>query len=140
KQWIKVYDSWASITTSGLRPLVLRFAEDKGHERSVPRFWTLASRLRPGPAGPLDGVNIALDPGHLGGQWARMEERWFQLGDDTKPVTEGDMTLRVAKLLASRLRVLGADVSLIRRDNEPLTKLRPEDLREAAKAELEREG
>ena len=42
-----------------------------------------------------------------------MEERWFQVGD-TKPVQEGDLTLQVARLLAPRLRELGAKVSFVR--------------------------
>ena len=61
---------------------------------------------------PLSGLKIALDPGHLGGKWAKMEERWFQVGD-SQPVQEGDLTLRVARLLATRLRDLGAKVSFV---------------------------
>ena len=67
-------------------------------------------RLR-AEAAPLAGFHIALDPGHLGGTWAQMEERWFKI-DDAPPVQEGDMTLRVARLLAPRLESLGAKVSL----------------------------
>ena len=44
-----------------------------------------------------------------------MEERWFQVGD-SKPVQEGDLTLRVSRLLATRLRDLGAKVSFVRSD------------------------
>ena len=42
------------------------------------------------------GLNVTLDPGHLGGRWAKMEERWFQV-DDQPPVEEGELTWRVAK-------------------------------------------
>ena len=49
------------------------------------------------------------------GNWAKMEERWFQVGD-SKPVQEGDLTLRVSRLLATRLRNLGAKVSFVRND------------------------
>jgi hypothetical protein len=34
---------------------------------------------------PFSGMRIALDPGHLGGEWARMEGRWFQIGAETSP-------------------------------------------------------
>ena len=61
----------------------------------------------------LPDLHIALDPGHLGGTWAKMEERWFKIGD-APPVQEGDMTLRVAQMLAPRLEPLGAKVSLVR--------------------------
>jgi N-acetylmuramoyl-L-alanine amidase len=106
--------------------------------RPAPRYWTPASALPPA-ALPLTGVSVALDPGHLGGKWAKMEERWFQIGN-TKPVTEGDMTLSVAKLLSARLEALGAEVFLVRSAAGPVTDDRPADLRRAAHAELKRLG
>ena len=116
----------------------LRFAAAPAAAKPVPRFW----RPRPAiPAGaqPLSGVKIAIDPGHLGGPWAKMEERWFQLGESI-PITEGDLTLRVAQLLEPQLTALGAQVSLVRDATEPVTSDRPEALREAARAELALEG
>jgi hypothetical protein len=118
----------------------LRFAKDAAVAKAAPRFWRTPAQLGAAPEGqPLAGLNIALDPGHLGGAWAQMEERFFQIGE-SRPVTEGDMTLRVAKMLAPKLRALGAQVSLVRDTTEPVTKDRPETLREAARAELAREG
>src|SRR5437899_3495610 len=77
----------------------LRFAQDEASREPVPRLWRPAKSLAPAkPEKPLSGLRIALDPGHLGGTWAKMEERWFQVGD-TKPVTEGDLTLRVSRML-----------------------------------------
>ena len=65
----------------------------------MPRLWRPAKSLPPAkPEKPLSGLRIALDPGHLGGKWAKMEERWFQVGDSA-PVQEGDLTFRVARLL-----------------------------------------
>src|SRR5204863_7956355 len=88
-----------------------RFAQNATARRPVPRLWRPAKSLPPAKAEkPLSGLKIALDPGHLGGNWAKMEERWFQVGD-SQPVEEGDLTLRVARLLAPRLRKLGARVS-----------------------------
>jgi N-acetylmuramoyl-L-alanine amidase len=88
---------------------------------------------------PLAGLKIAIDPGHIGGKWAKMEERWFQIGNSA-PVMEGDMTLRVAKLLVPRLKALGAQVSLTRSGSEPLTSRRPADLRKAAVESLREKG
>ncbi len=88
---------------------------------------------------PLSGLKVALDPGHLGGNWAKMEERWFQVGD-TKPVQEGDLTLQVARLLAPRLRQLGAKVSYVRNSDEPTTAKRPDDFRELSKKILIKNG
>ena len=112
----------------------LRFAKDVAGAKSVPRFWHPKSTTADA-AHPLAGVKIALDPGHLGGEWAKMEERWFQLGESV-PVTEGDMTLHVAKLLAPQLAALGAEVSFVRANPGPVTLLRPSDLRDAARADL----
>jgi hypothetical protein len=117
--------------------LILRFAKDDASRKRVPRWWHPASALRPAPSSqPLSGVQIALDPGHLGGRWARMEERWFQV-DDSKPVKEGDMTLRVARLLAPRLRKLGASVSFVRNRTHPATPKRPDDFVHLARKILE---
>jgi hypothetical protein len=87
----------------------------------------------------LSGIKIALDPGHIGGDWAKMEERWFKSGDAV-PVEEGEMTLRVAKMLAAKLRGLGAIVSFVRDKPEPVTRFRPEDFRETARSILKAGG
>jgi hypothetical protein len=68
-----------------------------------------------------------------------MEERWFQVGE-SKPVQEGDLTLRVSRLLATRLRDLGAKVSFVRSTDEPATGKRPDDFRELARKILIRNG
>jgi hypothetical protein len=105
----------------------LRFAKDDASRKRVPRWWWLARVMDPATnRRPLSGLQIALDPGHLGGRWAKMEERWFQV-DDSKPVEEGNMTLRVARLLAPRLRRLGASVSFVRNSTRPATPKRPDD-------------
>jgi hypothetical protein len=84
-------------------------------------------------------LKIALDPGHIGGAWAKMEERWFKSGD-AAPVEEGEMTLKVAKMLAKRLSALGARVSFVRDKTEPVTPYRPADFMEAARASLRASG
>ncbi|MEA3211129.1 MAG: hypothetical protein QOE70_4186 [Chthoniobacter sp.] len=133
----------AAVIKASLRPASewrLRFAPDAAGARRPPRYWRSAAELGPAPAGrPLAGVKIALDPGHLGGEWAKMEERWFQVGE-SKPVAEGTMTLRVADLLAPQLRALGAEVMFVRDRLEPTTPDRPETLRDAARAELALQG
>ena len=106
----------------------------------MPRLWRPAKSLPPAkPEKALLGLKIALDPGHLGGKWAKMEERWFQVGN-SPPVQEGDLALRVARLLVPRLRELGAKVSFVRSSNEPITSKRPDDFRELAKRILIKNG
>jgi hypothetical protein len=133
----------AAIVRSTLHPAAewqLHFAPEGGAEKIPPRYWRPASTLDPAPIDrPLAGVKIALDPGHLGGEWAKMEERWFQVGL-SQPVAEGEMTLRVANLLAPQLRALGAEVSFVRDHLGPTTPERPATLAAAARAELALQG
>ncbi|MCX6966636.1 MAG: hypothetical protein NTZ46_02465 [Verrucomicrobia bacterium] len=117
----------------------LEFAKDAASAVPVPRYWTPPGALKKIPGKPLAGYTIALDPGHLGGRWARMEERWFQIGD-AAPVMEGEMVWLTAQHLSDRLKTLGANVVLVRKGSEPVTGERPRSLRREAKAELAREG
>jgi N-acetylmuramoyl-L-alanine amidase len=119
---------------------VLQFA-GAASNKPPKRYWRPAAQLPPiaDPAKPLEGLHVAIDPGHIGGRWAKMEERWFQIGAGT-PVREGDMTLATAKILQPLLEAMGARVSLVRRSLEPVTPLRPADFKEAARLELEKLG
>jgi N-acetylmuramoyl-L-alanine amidase len=118
----------------------LRFARSDRDRQTPPRFWRTPRAVpRRKQAGVLTGLKIALDPGHIGGAWAKMEERWFKSGE-AAPVEEGEMTLKVAQLLAERLRALGARVSFVRDKTEPVTPYRPDDFKEAARASLRAGG
>jgi len=120
---------------------VLDFAKSEADRLPVTHSWTAPAALPPTTkgVGPLAGFHIALDPGHLGGTWAQMEERWFKIGD-VAPVQEGDMTLHVAQLLKSRLESLGAKVSMLRETTEPITPYRPSDFEDIARQLLQRDG
>lgn len=139
---IKIEENDARILTkSGSQDcFVLRFAKSDAERLQWPRGWTEAGGLNPRQKGkPLAGFHIALDPGHLGGIWAKMEERWFKIGDK-EPVQEGDMTLHVAQMLKPRLESLGARVTLLREKAEPITPCRPSDFEEIARKILELAG
>ncbi len=104
-----------------------------------PVFWRRARDLAPSPspvARPLEGARIVIDPGHIGCEWARMEERWFHVGEKNKsqPVMEGAMTLKVARHLRPLLMKLGAEVTLAREAEEPVTPLRPKDFADGSGA------
>ncbi|MBP7948051.1 MAG: N-acetylmuramoyl-L-alanine amidase [Verrucomicrobiales bacterium] len=107
-----------------------------------PRYWRPAAELPPlrDPARPLEGIHIALDPGHIGGNWAHMEERSWRHSADQQPIKEGDITLTTARLLQPMLEELGAKVSLVRSRLDPVTPLRPADFLSAATAELLKPG
>src|SRR5437667_852637 len=118
----------------------LHFARDETAPKLVPRLWRPAKSLPPAqPDKPLANLRIALDPGHLGGKWAKMEERWFQVGE-TEPVKEGDLTLRTARILAPKLRRLGAKVFFARNNAQPITSKRPGDFKELARKILIKNG
>ncbi|MFN5959932.1 MAG: hypothetical protein ACK5CW_00465 [Verrucomicrobiota bacterium] len=119
---------------------VFPFASRSTPSPAAARFWRRAEDLPPvSPTRPLDGVRIAIDPGHLGGPWATMEQRSFQ-HRDSPPIREGDLTLTTAQLLKPRLENLGASVFLVRDSSSPLTPLRPAELVTAARQSLATEG
>jgi len=112
----------------------LQFAPSKDASAPLPyHYATHASSSD--PSKPLKGIKIALDPGHLGGDWAKLEARWFQIGNDP-PVMEGNLTLITCKILADRLEADGATIIWAKHDHEPTTDLRPDDLRSEAEAAL----
>jgi len=101
------------------------------------RYWRPLSELGPATAEhPLAGLRIALDPGHLGGVWGKMEARSFSFNGEP-PVQEGDLALRVAQLLRPRLEALGAQVSFVRDRPGPVTGEKFEDVHPANWAEVE---
>lgn len=123
----------------------LFFATSPGSARPS-RFWRSVQELPPArsPDQPLDGLRIAIDPGHIGGDWAKMEHRWFHIlfgvtGDPkepapaTLPVKEGDVVLQVARRLEAKLVRLGAKVVLVRSQATPVTSKRPPDFLETAR-------
>ena len=132
RNWFEVGPQDVKIVTSPGNHLRLRFSPE-GLESTPPRYWRPATALPPAPADrPLDGLRIAIDPGHIGGRWGKMEERWFQI-PGSQAVQEGDMTLKVAQLLKPRLERLGATVTMVRDQTEPVTGIRPEMLQEEAR-------
>ena len=79
----------------------------------------------------ISGSKILIDPGHIGGDFSEMEGRHFAIGDD-EPVKEGELALSVALKLKSELEKKGAFVSLSRKENQPVTQLRPKNFKELA--------
>ena len=76
---------------------------------------------------PLAGLRVAIDPGHIGGPWAQMEERSTRY-NGSSPVQEGDLNLITGRLLKAELTNLGATVFEVRDSTEPVTPYRPEDM------------
>jgi len=137
KQVIEIEQESVSILTGqGHTWYRLAFADPELTAAPVARYWQPASaRETIVPEQPLAGVRVAIDPGHIGGAFAHLEERWFRIGQG-QPVAEGDMTLRVAELLKPRLEALGAAVTLVRATPEPVTKAVPATFIDLASQQL----
>ena len=80
--FIVIDDAGARIATGVAAPddmFHLRFAADAA-AMPTPRDWKTTAGLPPAPPDkPLAGLHIAIDPGHIGGAWAKTEERWLQV-------------------------------------------------------------
>jgi hypothetical protein len=76
---------------------------------------------------PLNGLRVAIDPGHIGGPWAQMEERSTRY-HGSAPVQEGDLNLITGRILKQELTDLGASVFEVRDSTEPVTPYRPADM------------
>lgn len=117
-------ERWYTLTSSCLK----MYASPDDKLRDVPEF-TLYLGSLPKPKRhfpeckntkhPLAGLKIAIDPGHIGGQYARLEERYIDLLPRAQqqifePLTfhEGALTTRTAEKLKRELEALGAIVLL----------------------------
>lgn len=132
KKYFHLSDDHVMIKTAAMRTdefFRLEFAPNQSSAKPAQKSWRTPAEMPQitQENRPLDGIHIAIDAGHIGGNWAQMEERWFRIGD-SMPVMEGEMTLRVAHLLKPEIEKLGATVSLVRDRTEPLTTARPESL------------
>jgi len=140
RDWIKLTPSQAFITPhEGAVPIILPLAPPGSSPKTPPRYWRTRNERHPQTGKPLGGLRVAIDPGHLGGRFAKMEARWFRIGNQ-HPVEEGEMTLIVAKILKQRLESMGAEVWLTRSKNGATTPLRPDGLKRVAIGSLREEG
>jgi N-acetylmuramoyl-L-alanine amidase len=81
---------------------------------------------------PLNGLRVAIDPGHIGGPWAQIEERSTRY-HGSAPVNEGDLNLITGRILKQELIDMGATVYVVRDSTEPVTPYRPGDMLEPAR-------
>jgi N-acetylmuramoyl-L-alanine amidase len=115
----------------------LQFAPPSQAREPMRWFRTPAEfRARPHPLDkPLEGLRIAIDPGHIGGPWAEMEERSTRYRGSA-PVREGDLNLITGRLLKDELTKLGANVFEDRDSTDPVTPYRPRDFMPEAREML----
>ncbi len=113
---------------------VLQFAPPN-HPRAPMRWFRTPAEVRTmsHPLDkPLNGLRVAIDPGHIGGPWAQMEERSTRY-NGSAPVQEGDLNLITGRLLKQELTNMGATVFMVRDSTEPVTPYRPGDMIEQAR-------
>jgi N-acetylmuramoyl-L-alanine amidase len=138
---VEVHEKHAELRAGGNKRMRLHFAPADGI--TPERYWRAATEL-PDVDGlvskPLQGLRIAIDPGHIGGEWAKVEERWYQIGGEGIEVMEGELTLATAKVLKTKLEMLGAEVWLLREKHQPVTRKRAVDFIELARSVLAKSG
>jgi len=115
--WYKVSSETLTIYASpedklkDLPEFTLRFGTKEKAVQIFPSFEN--------PHTPLKGLRVAIDPGHMGGKFARLEEKYVHmLPSEEKGIdqeiefNEGELALLTAKKLAQKLKSLGAKVLL----------------------------
>jgi N-acetylmuramoyl-L-alanine amidase len=118
----------------------IEFLTPKEKPAEIQRYWRRPDELPPlNGRPPLSDMNVALDPGHIGGAYAKIEERFLSFAPG-ESIQEGDLSLLTAQLLKKRLETLGAVVTLVRENSEPVTSFRPADLRLVAQSILRDAG
>ncbi|MDB4313918.1 N-acetylmuramoyl-L-alanine amidase [Akkermansiaceae bacterium] len=136
EQWIATNKRNAMIKAGG-ETYLLEFAQTPKRAPGALFPWKKKSELPASTTHPLTGLHIALDPGHIGGDFAEMEERHLSYGDHG-PIQEGTMTLLTAQHLRNHLERLGANVTLVRKDNTPVTSVRPENFKDRDRRSAEK--
>ena len=99
------------------------------------RYWRTPEEIRAEHtegALPLDGLHLALDPGHIGGRWAEDEGRHFRIAEEDYYVCEGELVLEVAQRVKDELVALGCEVTLLREENLQVNPRSPIDYLELA--------
>lgn len=139
--WTLEADGVVIKTGDPLKPEVrIAFAPRSQSPLPGARTWRTAAEMPPLKGRPLlSDIHIAIDPGHIGGGYAKMEERMLSFAPG-ESIQEGDLTLTTAQVLAERLKALGAYVSLVRDRAEPVTQQRPSDFVIQAKQILAEAG
>lgn len=122
KKWIIIDEEKK---TASLGDFTLFFSDSDQNPPGAIFDWQTRSELSPHRSLPLAGLHIALDPGHIGGDFAALEDREYVWEDVI--IREGTLTLRTAEVLAPMLRERGAKVTLVRSELSPVTEKRVSD-------------
>ncbi len=115
-------ENWYQLDTKGL----YIFANPEDKLNNLPEFTLYFGDKKPlltalpafdNPHLPLKGLRVAIDPGHMGGQYAKIEEKYIDLdlphkNNENLSFDEGTLTVTTAKLLAQKLEAMGAKVFL----------------------------
>jgi len=141
--WLSLTDNALIVQTGDPNVGTIRIplATGPSQRRPAPQFWRHVDELQLGadPEKPLQGLRLVIDPGHIGGDWASLEAREWQLPGG--PVMrEGEIALAVAREARAQLQRLGAKVYLVRARNQPVTPYRPEDFYPLARYDLQQRG
>lgn len=129
---VLIYDT--DLHDSQTHPIyTLHFAPHPDEVGEIPRSYRTAAEFRAMPKQkPLEGLRVAIDPGHIGGEWGPIEMRSVIFAG-IGTVQEGNFNIITAKIIRSKLEALGATVFLTREGMEPVSQLRPENFYDEAR-------
>ena len=68
---------------------------------------------------PLKDLKIAIDPGHIGGEYCELENHLYTQRDSA--ICEGDLNMKISLILKNLLEMEGSSVFLSRYTNEPVS-------------------
>lgn len=140
KTWLPILDPYRQFerffVLNGNRLQVFKDRDAK----SVVDFTVKLRSSYAGVMRSLAGLRIAIDPGHMGGEFWDHETGKYAHDSRGRTISEGLINLQTALLLKQELEALGAKVLLTRTTLAPVTSTNPKDLnlREFAKYELRR--
>lgn len=116
----------------------LHFSPSESQKAPHPRLWRTPQefrKIKKKTQLPLQGLRIAIDPGHIGGKWGPLQNRSV-LYPGIGRIQEGDMNLITSKILRENLQKQGAEVFVTRENAEPVTEFEIEDFRDAARERI----
>jgi N-acetylmuramoyl-L-alanine amidase len=116
-------DFFSAVSASPILEYALPLAAQstpKDSEALLSHLEQIAAQVKSGVAKPLSGLKVVLDPGHMGTDfWDRETGKFVEI--DQKKVSEGDINLWTAMLVANSLEDLGATVILTRDKQGPVS-------------------
>lgn len=128
---LELFPEWQYFSTFATDTLTV--FQDRSSKREIDFVIKTSPTARgtkkaPSPSRPLEGLRIALDPGHMGGKLWDERTGKFVRGKNGKILSEGILNLQIALLLEEKLTRQGAQVLVTHRTPTPVSRTPYEQL------------